>query len=360
MKSVLIIFFFFFFTFFQQYRGQNLICDYCKEVISSGKYLKIDDKFFHSNHFICSGCGKQILENNFFSDSGMYYHKSCYYEKMNMKCAHCGKFLTGTYITKDDKKYHEACFYNSVAKRCDLCGGIISGSYIKDYWGNNYHSEHKDDSKCEFCDRYISEKITGGGKRYSDGNIICNLCYKNSVQETAKAKRILNEINSKLKKHLIFIDISELPIELVNQNELNKLSDHKDFLSKPRGFSVNKTRILNGLVKDKKLSIKILRGMEITNFYLTVAHELMHIWQYQNRKKEADLAFNEGSCNYAAYLILKDIKNEMSEKLIQDLNNNPNEFYGEGFRRVKNLVDKKGFDYWLERLKNYGDFPSGY
>jgi hypothetical protein len=110
----------------------------------------------------------------------------------------------------------------------------------------------------------------------------------------------------------------------------------------------------------KSLEINILYGIPEIYFYAIAAHELMHVWQYLHGMIGNDLAFCEGSCNYATYLILKDHPDKYAEYLLYNLENDTDKIYGDGFRRVKKLVGDHGINYWLDYLKNHKDFPVGY
>jgi len=87
---------------------------------------------------------------------------------------------------------------------------------------------------------------------------------------------------------------------------------------------------------------------------------LMHVWHYSQNILENDPAWSEGSCNYAAFLVLNRYSDEQAAYIIAGMNNDPNPVYGEGFRRVKKLVEAKGISSWLESVRKSNSFPLGY
>ena len=92
----------------------------------------------------------------------------------------------------------------------------------------------------------------------------------------------------------------------------------------------------------------------------TLAHELTHVWQIQRGRLENDPAFNEGSCNYVAYLVLERYDGEVYDFMRDNLIENEDPTYGEGLRRVKKFAEEKGVEEWLARLQTEENLPEGY
>ena len=74
----------------------------------------------------------------------------------------------------------------------------------------------------------------------------------------------------------------------------------------------------------------------------------------------SDKDWCEGSCNYASFLVLESIDDEESRYGIQNLLDDPDPVYGEGFRRVKRFADENGRARWVALLAKKSSFPSGY
>lgn len=307
----------------------------------------------------CNYCGKEI-KGKYIVFENRNYHVECY-KQVQTKCAYCNKPIEGKYISKDGKKYHEKCYFENVALKCDLCEKIIEGYYITDYWGNNYHREHEENEwRCDYCGRFISPGLTGGGVQYNDGRTICNLCKKSSVINDSKAEAIVSDVRRGLEKFGIVINYGRIDVRLVNRNELRKLANKSDDPSDTRGFAFQQYWTQNGKIVKREFVIYLLNGMPQKDLEAVAAHELMHLWQYLNSPTDVSLQLIEGSCEYAAYLYLTGKNDTYSQFLIHKIETNGNPIYGEGFKRVKNLVDKTSVANWLKILKQYNDFPRGY
>ncbi len=304
-------------------------CARCKKPIDNEPYTRVAGKSYHRRHFLCAACGTPIAGGSYAKDGGRYYDPDCYRQR--------------------------------VAVRCTLCGEIIQGRFLKDYWGNIYHEGHKDRaSRCDYCSRFISEKTTGGGTRYRDGRHICGLCRPAAVQDTKEARELLGDARKRLERYGIAIDRFDPGFHLIDRGKLKRVSR----LSRPpdseeTGFTHFRSRSLGGRIVSFELNIYILLGLPRGHFIEAAAHELMHVWQYLNAPPKNDRALCEGSCNYAAYLVLQELSGAESKYLVHNLFGSKDRFYGEGFRRVARLVEKRGTKYWLSRLRANRRFPRG-
>ncbi len=333
------------------------ICDYCKEPIKT-QYMEFDGKYYHPIHFLCDNCGAVIGTGQYYVKDNHKYCKKCYLEKFVPRCAYCGDPIEGEYVIYNGKEYHKFCYEFKVALRCALCGEIIQGEYLVDYWGNHYHSEHaKDHHQCEYCGRFISEAVTGGGVEYSDGRHICNICMKSTVGNSRDAIKLLEEVRNKLAIEGIYVT-DRINLLLVDKNELRKMAG--DLMADPAGYTKYEWKSLLSATISSKANIYVLDGLPRIEFIATAAHEMMHVWQYANGKKNNEYALCEGSCNYATYLVLQHYPDEETGYKLDNMENDPHEYYGDGYRRVRKLVADKGVDFWLEYLKKEKDFPEGY
>jgi hypothetical protein len=147
-----------------------------------------------------------------------------------------------------------------------------------------------------------------------------------------------------------------VPLKLVSQAELNASSPgfHEDRV----GTTIyEKQMSLHGAISRKNFKIIILYGLSRIRFLDVIAHELMHVWLFQNGPDDHEERLCEGSCQYASYLALLDDNSEESQDFIDRKLANPDPVYGEGFRRVKQFVDEVGLVNWLEYLKENSTPP---
>ena len=120
------------------------------------------------------------------------------------------------------------------------------------------------------------------------------------------------------------------------------------------GFTHMNVKTVNGKIKLFKLDIYIHMGLPELTFVMTAAHELMHVWLKLNAPLAGNKAIIEGSCNYAAYLILKETNTKISNYLINGMMELKDKFYGKGFRKVMQYVHSRGVKGWLSALIKQG------
>ncbi len=345
--------------FFNAFASPKPICDYCKREIADANYVTVEDKCFHTEHFLCAECSKSLVNQKFFKEQNKYYCENCFNKEFVPKCQKCGEPIQGRYFEFDGKIYHKQCYEKFIAPRCCLCQKAIDGEYIIDFWGNKYHKYHQGkDPICTYCGRYISESTSQGGFQYDDSRYICGICKKGAINKAHEAEKSMIFISQKLKNFGIEINLDKTKLQLVDRNRLAQLSPdrNKDYA----GLTKFEGNAIPGKVISRNFNIYILSGMPRDNFRATMAHELMHVWLYSKAPMEMDPALTEGCCNYASYLLLQNDRSKQVAYVLDRLENDPNIFYGEGYRRVKKMVRRMGIESWLEYLQNNKNFPSGY
>ncbi|MFP4362797.1 MAG: protein DA1 [Spirochaetia bacterium] len=270
-------------------------------------------------------------------------------------CGACGKPVSGEYIISESIPYHTECFYKHKAKYCSLCGKVINGRYLADSWGNIYHDYHKKEKpQCDYCGRFLSKALTGGGTIYPDGRAICGTCIQTAVSEHNEGMNILIDVYNRLEDYGIGFSKFKPKLFLLNRSKLKSVSKDRN---EKHGYAKLDRRIVNRKLEDFAISIYILKGMPYYYYFSTCAHELMHVWQYLNAPLDNSLALKEGSCQMASYLVLKDEKSEYAEYLIKKMMQAKDKVYGEGFRRVREYVKKNSVPRWLTYLKKERKLP---
>lgn len=233
---------------------------------------------------------------------------------------------------------------------CGYCKRPITDRFFRDYWGNKYCAIHLNrEPQCDYCGRLISRELTRGGTTYSDGRRICGLCSSTTVDREEKGERLLQLVHDEL----AFQGIEILPFKpefyLIDRSRLKKLGRQ----SETRGFARYTKETVNGEVKSFRLMIYILTGMPESSFISACAHELMHIWLYSRGISGLSPKLEEGSCNYAAYLILKTLGTPEAAYRIHELMEDRSPVYGKGFQKVYRMVEERGIAYWLNNLLKY-------
>ncbi len=328
--------------------AQSNICFTCKREIV-GDYVKVGENVFHPDHFICDYC-KKPLPDKFMTEKQKYYHIECYQEVMGWKCEYCKEPITNEYIVSQSKKYHRECF-DKVSPKCAVCGKTLSGTFLVDYYGNKYHTTHENEyPRCTSCNRLISESLTKGGKKYSDGRSICNICYIVAIFDNGRISGLLEKVRTWLGGIGISISSSSLSVKGVSLSELKKEAGNY-YSSNVKGFCASDIYSSSKSGTRYSHTIYVLNGLPALNIESIIAHELMHVWITENIKAKLTSSVIEGSCNYAAYLYLKQQVDQSSQKLIDEIEDDPSTVYGDGFRIIKNRFGSKTISEFLNYLR---------
>jgi hypothetical protein len=349
-----ILLFLFFILSYSNYAQNNLRCEYCKEIIKT-KFVKVDGKYYHTEHFLCKQCGKPI-EGSYDKDNGGYYHHECFAVIAGLFCDYCKNRLDEGYIVSNYKKYHKSCYENYILPKCAICGKSMDDKYIVDCYGNKYHPYHKNEAPtCDCCNRLISQTITHGGKKYADGRSICNICYSSAVFDQREIERLFAKVASKLSDLGIKFNLNNIRILGVDRNALK--SNAKNYSNRMQGCcnSETHTKYVDNKLVNRSFThvIYVLNGVPSLAIESTIAHELMHLWIFENVSKNLPEKICEGSCNYASYIYLKSLNSGSTSDMIKMLELDPNPVYGGGLTQIKSKFESKTVWELLSYLKNY-------
>lgn len=330
--------------------GQSINCSSCNKEVD-GDYLKVGNKYFHPEHFVCDYC-KKPLPAKFMSDNSKYYHSECYAEVKGLICEYCKKFIADEYMISNSKKYHKSCF-EQISLKCKVCEKTLVETFSVDYYGNKYHSYHESEfPRCTCCSRLITKSITSGGRNYSDGRSICNICFADAIFDQGRIRGLLEKVRSKLSSMGISIPSSQISISGVSVTELKRVAE--DYYSNNvKGFCETNIITTNKNQTIYSHRIYILNGLPAVNLESIIAHELLHVWIAQNTKRELSKSVTEGSCNYISYLYLATQNpTVLSKQLIDEIENDPSPVYGGGFRAIKSKFSSKTVSELLNYLKS--------
>lgn len=326
--------------------GQNTVCSYCNREIE-GDYIKVGNRYFHTNHFLCDYCKKPLSEK-FMSENSKYYHSECYAEVKGLKCDYCKKAITDEYMISQNKKYHKTC-YEQISPKCKVCEKTLIGTYSVDYYGNKYHTYHENEfPRCISCNRLITMSITSGGRNYSDGRSICNICFAEAIFDQGRISGLLEKVRSKLSQMGISISSAQISIRGVSLIELKEVAG--DYFSENvKGFCETSMETSGKNRTRYSHNIYVLNGLPATNIESIIAHELMHVWLAQNTKQTQSKSVTEGSCNYVSFLYLAQSSASLTKQLMEEIENDPSPVYGGGFRAIK----KRFYDKTVSEFLNF-------
>lgn len=331
----------------------SLKCFHCGKPVA-GTYVNYDGHQFHESCFKkiaprCAHCD-EMLTASYVELDGRLYHKKCYQKHIAPRCGVCGKVLSREFIKSEDGAYHKDCYKESVALRCDICDKPFEGAYKIDFWGVKFHAEHQSEYlTCDYCKRIICQNTTGGGVTYDDGRNICNLCHSQRIDDPRVVRTIVDQTLVILLRYGIEVDMSDVPVRLTDMDGLVRLSGNIPN-PKEKGICLYEINTLGKRVVNRKNEIYILSGMPLLSFESVLAHEMMHVWMNLNCAKRLDPGLCEGTANFASYIVLSQYSNKMSQFLIDNMRNDPDTIYGDGFRIVERQVDRHGLSSFLKYL----------
>ena len=295
----------------------------------------------------CAYC-KKVIDDRYVTVDGKPYHETCYQDHIQPRCAFCKKPIEGTYNIVEDKKYHTYCYADHIIPKCDICMEPLFGKYYTDFWGNSFHENHSRElSECYTCGRLICAELTQGGYDLSDGRALCSICNETSVEGSFLLESALSYVRGVLAFNGIDDLPDDLPITLVDSKQLKQLSEtYSDDL---HGFTDMNIKTIDGRIVSRKSHIYILSHLPLLMFKAVLAHELMHVYLFENG---LDLRSDvrEGFCNLGSELVYKDSNSQYAKFRLANMMESKHPDYGIGYQKMSKLLEKRGWRYLLETL----------
>lgn len=247
---------------------------------------------------------------------------------------------------------------------CVMCGKEIGpGRYVQDQWRANFHLQHQNAPRCYYCARAISPFNTGGGVRYPGGREVCNLCHQTAVIDQGQAEAAMERVRARMASWGLSFDYGQIPVRLVEQSTLNAMFGRGNAMhdGNINGLTTKRwTKDDKGRVLAREVTISMLRGLPMEVYEKTMAHELMHAWMFLDRQPDHEPALEEGVCNLAAYYVLQEGANELSDFTREAMWRSRDPVYGGGLRRAIAYVRRHEFPGLVKMLRERRDFPPGY
>lgn len=104
--------------------SKKLVCNSCNKKCL-GEVLRVNEKHFHKQCFLCSVCNKSLSTDGYFIKNNLYFCIADYQKRFGHKCSTCSKYIEGEMVLIMDKSYHVECF------NCSNCKQILQdGSRI--------------------------------------------------------------------------------------------------------------------------------------------------------------------------------------------------------------------------------------
>ena len=346
------------------YADHVILCTYCKKPLNEETLVTYDGKNYHRFCFqtyvvTCAYCGKRITDENYKSSQGKYYHDKCFEEFVVPRCAFCRNPIRDkTYTSSEGKNYHTSCYEEFVVLKCTLCGERIEANYFTDFWGGTYHASHRSDSpSCDSCGRFLKIPLEAGAVKYDDGRCLCRSCGASAVTTREEMEGLAAMVSERLRRIGIQVDVDSVSHQMVEAGKMRQLNRHHSH--RQTGLTICREEVAEapGRTTYEYIDVYLLYGMPRVQMIAAIAHELTHVWQLLHGRLRIYVTLAEGSCQYASYLVLKEIPGGESEYLIHVMTTDDDKVYGGGFRRVKRYAEENGIPRWLTLLENNEPLP---
>ena len=216
---------------------------------------------------------------------------------------------------------------------CSICGKIILGEAYRD-WNGNLACKKHNACFCSSCGRYYGSKA----KEMVPGEWLCETCVKN-VPDKAGAEKTVSYIRTFYMQQGLDIK-SHIMLKGVTAAQMANLHS-----AQARGF-VELPPDTDGY------HIVVRRYLSRAVLAMVLSHEMLHIWQYEHQIYPPD-AICEGFCNLGSYLVMLSIHTPTAMGQIELLNRDTDIVYGDGFRKMKEMYEQKGFSSVITYMQSY-------
>lgn len=229
---------------------------------------------------------------------------------------------------------------------CAECGQPIAN-------GQQYHCDRYNTAVCHrhsvsFC--AVCERIILG-PRILVPNVgpTCDVCGR--PRTIAELQTVVNTIYKFYSEKRIFIpqySVNLLPAQLMDEKyrpRFNFMPFGVAWDGYPGGL-----QLPSGM---KRYHIDLMSQQSPTSLARTLAHEVLHLWQY-NRGIKAPPQYAEGFCNLGSYQVLAGmLRSSEAMVMLKHLMEDPDPSYGVAFRELKIMHDVNGWDSVIEAMKSF-------
>jgi LIM domain/Protein DA1 len=359
------------------------LCKYCGQTVW-GNSVNALGASWHPEHFLCAGCGRPLLESEFQIVEGkpyhaacyltyqaprcaychlpiagpyqeyeaLSYHSECYREHVGPRCAYCHLPIAGPYQKYDEHSYHSACYRDHVAPRCVYCHKPLLNEYMIDAWGDKYCMEHQEQyPHCTFCSRLVPpEQQKQGWNAY--GITRCAICHASSIEVVEQAQLPFQECKQWIGRQV------PLRLELHDRPTLMDMLQGRS-INHPLGVTLSSRQMRNGSLYSSHVEgVAVLQGMPPTLFAGVVLHELGHVWLTVHQIEQLPPWAEEGFCQLLSYRYYKSLNTPEARFHAEQLETASDPIYGQGFRTIRALSDKLGFQRLVETLQTTRRLPT--
>ena len=281
----------------------------------------------------------------------------------NRICSQCRKkILSGQqYLVSQGRTFCSRKCYIRTLPECTICGR-------RSFTGGIYAMDHSffactDCMKLPRC--FSCQFPTPDGAVLSAGRVICPACAETSVSNPEQARVIFNEVRDIMRFSLGIMTRHPIQFALADPLTLHRLSGSSSHMINEQGlyrYNADVRRVVTRDYLGRKTGESLRKNNESIQIYVldhlprarmehVIAHELAHDWMTAYYPGIREDWIKEGVAEYIAWRYNQYKKRGTLNRRIE---NNPDPIYGEGFRRIRNLVKNRGFG----GLKKFLEFKS--
>ena len=290
-----------------------------------GNSIHALDAIWHPEHFLCAACHQPIQSSSFHVHQG--------------------------------QPYHSTCFVQQIAPRCALCGKPLVGEFLVDQWGTRYCKVHQGQyPTCMYCGRMVPPSLQEAPGQHDA--MRCPICRKSAIETAEEAQPLFKQLKQWVGSQGLRYNNLRLSLELCDRR---KMASYLQGRTEPHalGATVSSTYTQQGrVVRTEVDTVVVLRGLPAIEFCGVVAHELGHVWLTVHGIQKLPAWAEEGFCELLAYRYYSDISTDEGRYHTERITRNPDPVYGEGFRRIRAMVDKVGFERFIDLLRTTKRLPA--
>ncbi len=297
---------------------QQSLCAACHQPIE-GSVVTALGSTWHPEHFVCGACGLPIREQSFNEQNG--------------------------------KPYHTTCFQEQVVPRCAYCGKPLIGEFLVDQWGTKFHKEHeKQYPHCDFCGRLILPQQQERGGANKPESMRCPVCRSTAIETVNEAQPLFRQCIQWVSRQGLKYNNQKLSLELVDRAKLARyLSTHIE--PHALGATMSSTYVQDGRIVQTEIGgVAVLQGLPASLFQGVTVHELGHVWLLVQGISNLPMWAEEGFCELLAQRFHAEMNTPEHHYYARNIERNPNPVYGEGYRHVRAIADKLGFERFIQHL----------
>ena len=276
-------------------------------------------------------------------------------------CSQCHREIRPgrSYIESNKKLFCSRRCYIQTLPECTICGRRSSR-------GGIYAADHSFFAcpDCMNLPRCFSCQIpVRNGAQLSCGRIICPRCSRSSVSDLAAARAIFDEVRKTLRSALNIGTGHPIEFSLTDPATLHRLSNAKSGSMVEQGLflynaEVEKVITRNFLGKkiresvrrkNEKFQVFVLDFLPQDRMEYVMAHELAHDWMAVRYPGIREEWIREG---FAEYIAWRYNQHKQRKALNRRIETNTDPVYGEGFRRIREIAEKRGFQGLMNFLES--------